>query len=144
MGLGEKAKTLLHSIDSLDADKGIAEKNVIVALKYEPHTESGAVAFQAKTWVVPKGRMWVITHAAVANSLRKARGRMNIIDSHSANAAWGVEGPEAYDLERYSDCLYYHTRPQYAHAGETIQIYEKMFQAGDSIYYSLRYYEVNL
>ena len=135
---------IIHGIDKLDADRnsGAVEKGGSVALIYEPHTESGSTTDASVGWIVPSGRMWVITHAALANHQRKARGRMNIIDSHSANAAWGCDGPEALDIDRYSDCLYYHTRPQYAHPGETVRLFDGMRQAGDTLYYSLRYYEV--
>ena len=150
-GLGEKAKTFIHSIDSLDADRPkdvpVGKRSSIddVLTYTTPKMMLHTAVVQTKGWTCPPGRAWIVTAAQVANNNRKAIATLSL----NFIAAWKdscvmADSTAARDVNRYSDALERVTRPVIVAPQQTINITDQAWQAGDTNTFTIWYYEVEV
>ena len=148
-GLGEKAKTFIHSIDSLDATQNQipSQRSAIDDVKTYVNPKSFYVskAGQTQGWTCPQGRCWIVSSAQVANNNRSAIATL----STNYVQAWKdsivcADSAAARDKLRYSDALEHITKPLIIAPAETINLTDQAYQAGDTVYFSIRYYEVDV
>lgn len=150
-GLGEKAKTLIHRIDTLDYTVPVVtegdQSQLTSMWMYRPENRHEKQDLNSVGYTtlgpVPQDRIWLVISAVVRNDKRAAWGAFTMAGTASSGIA-GLYGQSfaALGANQYVEALQGSFRPIFMFTGDSMTLIDKAFQALDADTYRMTYYEV--
>lgn len=151
-GLGEKAKTFIHSIDSLDAEKGVSDGSGQAAttdliglydVKNRRQYYSGIITTGSHGWgPVPKDTVWLIINCVATNDSRPCVGFFSMLNNKWPKTMLYNYECTAAQTNYLVDILGTIPRPLIGCEGDQFSFVDRAAQAGDKDAVYMTYYEV--